>query len=572
MIRAALYLISCSVKNRLTRWASRLRQPRYLAGSILAGIYLWTFLFKRRASVTVRPPHLSHLVAADLFVLVLTILALTILVGAWALAGEEPAFVFSEAEIQFLFPAPLSRRQLLGYKVLQSQIGLLFTSAVMWFFAFRGSHYLGMWLAVAVINTYTMFVSFARARLKLAGIGFLTRLGVVLLVTIGILGLVSWQIRTSQAAILQALAATDMNTFGRLLTAALTRPPLGYILALPRLFGEVVYAPPGALLVRDAALLIAMAVVFFFGAVKLNVSFEDASIVASQRALARRARMRGARSGNASAVRRFPPLFKLAARGRPEVAIFWKNLIAAFRVSSFPFIAAIVPIAFAAAAAIFRRNELSQTLGICGLIVTAAFLFAGPQAIRADLRLDLLRLDLVKAFPVSAEALIAAELAAPLILISIFELGMVALSLLLLNFSSMPSGFITSPEFAVCAMVFIVPVSAIQLLIQNGAMILFPAWGLGLDTGRGITGLGQRMLLLLGNLVTLAIALGPAALLLAGSMFAATRFFGSAPAVLLLSTLPAAALLVGEAAIAHRFLAAQFEEIDIANDLENATP
>jgi len=42
--------------------------------------------------------------------------------------------------------------------------------------------------------------------------------------------------------------------------------------------------------------------------------------------------------------------------------------------------------------------------------------------------------------------------------------------------------------------------------------------------------------------------------------------------VILIATLPAAALLVGEVAIGHRMLASQFEEIDIANDLDNATP
>jgi len=200
------------------------------------------------------------------------------------------------------------------------------------------------------------------------------------------------------------------------------------------------------------------------------------------------------------------------------------------------------------------------------------FVFAGPQAVRSDLRLDLLRLDLVKTFPLSAESLLVAELAAPLLIVSLFEIVMLAVSLLILNFGGVHLPFVTSPEFVVCALVFVIPISAIQLLIQNGAMILFPAWSVSVDSLRGLTALGQRMLLLIGNVFTLLIALFPAALILTGSMYAMTKMFGKSPAMILVAAVPAAAVLVAEIVIGHRVLAAQFEDIDIANDLDSATP
>ena len=170
------------------------------------------------------------------------------------------------------------------------------------------------------------------------------------------------------------------------------------------------------------------------------------------------------------------------------------------RISSFPVIAVILPIGFAAAASIFRgHGDVAQSLGIGGLITTAVFVFAGPQAVRSDLRLDLLRLDLVKTFPLTAESLLAAELAAPLLVVSSFEIVMLLVSFLILNLGGAHASFLTSPEFMVCALVFVVPISAIQLLIQNGAMILFPAWNMGADSARGLTALGQRMLLMIGN-------------------------------------------------------------------------
>ncbi|HUJ15533.1 MAG TPA: putative ABC exporter domain-containing protein [Thermoanaerobaculia bacterium] len=569
MIQAAIFLITRGVKNRVVRTLSRLRQPRYAAGAVLVVLYFWTVFFRRHTRVAAS--HVSQIVAADLFIVILTVLALVIIVGAWALPNESPAFVFSEAEIQFLFPAPLSRRQLLGYKVMQSQVGLLFTAAVMWLFAFRGSHYLGMWLAIAAMNVYTMFVSFARARLKLAGIGFLTRLAAVLVVTIAIFGIASWQLRDIAPAMLNALSANKLNAVGTLMRGAVTRAPLGIILAAPRIFAEVIYAPASPALFVDAAIVLVSAIVLFLAAVRLNVSFEDASIVASQRALTRRGRMRSMRMGNPTAVHRFPPPFQLRENGRPEVAVLWKNLIASMRVSGFLFAALIVPVAFIATASIFHNVAVEQAIGVAAMLTTLIFVFAGPQVVRGDLRLDLLRLDVVKSFPISAEMLVAAELAAPLLIVSIFELLMLSIGFIMLTLAGQQS-FLTSPEFMVSAIVFVIPVSAIQLLIQNAAMVLFPAWSVSMDSARGLTALGQRMLLLIGNIMTLAVALLPAALVLAGSVFAATKVFGSSPAVILIATLPAAALLVGEVAIGHRMLASQFEEIDIANDLENATP
>jgi ABC-2 type transport system permease protein len=580
MTGAAVFLITRGLKNRIVRWFMRLRQPRYVAGAALAGLYFWSFLFRHRAGVVVTPMPRGSI--NEIFVIAITIIATLMILGAWALPNESPGFVFSEAEIQFLFPAPITRRQLLAYKVMQSQIGLLFTSAVMSFLAFRGSRYAGVWIAFAVLNVYLMFVSFARARLKLAGIGWAIRLGAVFVALTALIATAAWQFRSNAAVLVNALTTGKFANYGSTassdlastVSAIMHRPPLGPMLAVPRLFGEIMYSPSIATLLRNGAILISAAVVLFFAAVYLDVSFEDASIVASQRALVRRGRMRSMRGGsNLGAVHRFPAPFRLAERGRPEIAVFWKNLVAAMRVSSFPVIAVILPVAFAAAGSIFRgHGAAAASLGYGGLMTAAGLALFGPQIVRTDLRIDILRLDIVKTFPLTAEALLAAELAAPLVIVSGLALLMLGVSFALLNFGNAPPSFVTSPEFIVCALVFIVPVAAIQLLIQNGATILLPAWSMNSDGNRGLTALGQRMLLLLATLITLVVALLPAAVVFAGSLFGVTRLLGRSPATFLIAAVPAAAILAGEIAVAHRFLAAQFDEIDIANDLENATP
>jgi ABC-2 type transport system permease protein len=572
MTRAALFLITHNLKNRITRWFMRLRQPRYAAGAVLAGLYLWTFLFRRHAAI--RAAAMGSGPFNDLLAIVISFIVLVLIVGAWALPSEAPGLLFSEAEIQFFFPAPITRRQLLAYKVLRTQIQILFSALIISFFAFRGSHYLGMWISLAVLDVYMTFVAFARARLKLAGIGWWWRLAAVAAAFIALIALVARQLRGNSKVILDVLYQPKMAGYVSAVTAIVLKPPLGTILYVPRLFGQMVYAADGWMFLRNGAILLAAALMLFFLTVQFDVAFEDASIVASQRALARRARVRSMRSGTSSAaVHRFPPPFRLAERGRPEVAIIWKNLIGAMRLSSFPIIALVLPVTFVAAAGIFRRQgDIAAALGMGGLITTGLFALIGPQAVRSDLRLDLLRLDVVKTFPLSAEALLAAELAAPLLVLAIFEVAMLAVSLALLNFAKLQASFVTTSEFAVCALIFIVPISAIQLLIQNGAMILLPAWSISADPARGLTALGQRLLLALGNILTLAIALFPAGVVLILSLQLIPRLLGHSPPVILIATLPAAAILIGEIAIAHKVLASQFEEIDIANDLESATP
>lgn len=566
MIRAAAFLIACGIKNRFTRTLSRLRQPRYLLGLAAAGVYFWSFFLRHRAALQIGaapPPGFSFL-----FITAISILVLVIMVLPWAFSGREPGLVFSEAEIQFFFPGPLSRRQLLAYKVLRSQMQIFFTTIIFRLFAFRGGHLLGLWLAFAVLDVYFTFVSFVRARMHLGGFPWWPRALAVAGAFAGIIAVGARQIEANAPAIMLDLkqgGGRGLGTLVRTLGAA----PLSRILYVPRLFGELVY---GATPLIPALILLMAAAALFFVTTQLDVSFEDASIVASQRALSRRARMRGIRSGRSTtAVNRMRPLFPLGERGRPEVALIWKNLIGAMRLTSMPLFAIAIPLFLAAFAGIFHRREgIPELLGIMGLMSTGMLVFLGPRAVRTDLRADILRLDLIKTFPLSAESLIIGELGASLLIVSVFEILLLVTSVTLLAFFSGREYFarFTTPEFVVSALVFIIPVTAIQLLIQNGAIILFPAWSVTGDDFNRFSAMGQRLLMLIGNVVTLGVALLPAAILFLPSLWLMLKLMGRVPFAILIATIPAAAVLVIEIFLAVKFLASQFEDIDIANDLD----
>lgn len=555
MTAAVLFLVRRTIANMVMRSVQRLRQPRYVIGAVLALGYFWWLLFRPDAAV--HASRMRHGAANEAMILFVTVTAFVVLAGAWALARTSPGLVFTEAEIQFFFAGPVRRRDLIAYKFVRSQLRGLFSALMFSAFVWRGSHFLGVWIAFVVIDVYTTFVAFARARLKQMGIGWAWRFAAVALVFIAAVVFAERQFRGAQLS---------PTTIARLAA----EPPLGILLAVPRAFATVMYSPSLAAVTAAAALLLLLALLFYAWTVRLDVSFEDESIVASQRVLMRHAQAWQNRLGHgATTIHRVGVPFTLAERGPASAAIAWKNLVGTLRISGFPVVALVVLILIAVSAFVFRRyDDVLAAIGVMGLATAALAVLAGPAALRNDLRTDILRLDVVKTYPVTAEELLASEMAAPLSFLASFELAMIALSVTILHSSSVALPWIASAEFIVAALVFVIPVCALQLLIHNAGIILFPAWSIVTEETKGFTAIGQKLLLLLGNVAALVAALVPAALIFAPSVWLAVRFFGTSPLAILLATLPAAGVLVVEIVVALKWLASQFEDLDIANDFD----
>src|SRR5439155_25750942 len=140
MLSASLYIIVCSARNRLRVRLRRLREPRYLIGALVGAAYIYFSFFarfrmtragvqRRRAGRTSAPIlMISAVRSVAPGVVGLALLAMT--AAGWLLPFESGLLDFSEAEIQFLFPAPVTRRGLLTHRLLRSQLGLLFSSVI----------------------------------------------------------------------------------------------------------------------------------------------------------------------------------------------------------------------------------------------------------------------------------------------------------------------------------------------------------------------------------------------------------------------------------------------------------
>src|ERR1700730_14714920 len=154
MIAALFFLQYYSLKNRTLLRFRRLKQPKYLVGGIVGLLYFYFYFFRYLFGLPGRRPALSLGSSPESLALYEAAGAAVFLVAvllAWLLPHDRAALTFSEAEVAFLFPAPISRRGLGHFKLLRSQAAILFTTLILMLFVnrFGGKFWIraaGWWL------------------------------------------------------------------------------------------------------------------------------------------------------------------------------------------------------------------------------------------------------------------------------------------------------------------------------------------------------------------------------------------------------------------------------------------
>ncbi|HXH63482.1 MAG TPA: putative ABC exporter domain-containing protein, partial [Gemmatimonadales bacterium] len=518
MIGAALYLSRRSLANSLKRRLARLRQPQYAVGLIVGVLYLASIVgTRRRGTITSSPG------AEALGVCLLTIYVML----NWVLGDAETPFTFTLAETQFLFSAPLTRSQVIRFKILRMQITLLLSAAftVLIFSSRRFSgagllHALALWLIYGTLQLHAGGVGLLRATLADHGIaGVRRRLG-ALAVVAALIGLGWWATAhqladvVSQARddVLGALGVID----GALHTGALailSWPARALVnLYLANTVPEFAAALPAALLVFAVHLV---------WVVRSTVSFEEAAVEHAAKFARRIDAMRRGRGyaparapGTAA-----PRLLRLGATGVPAVAILWKNVLGTLREIRPRTIVLIVVMcavmAFATGGDGLHRSELFAVLAgfLCLLAVGA-----GPFAVRYDFRRDLELVALLKVYPLRGRQMVAGEIAAPIALLTAFAWGaFLAAFLATLTNPALPPLRARIPIAAAIA-VTIPAVLLVLVLVQNAAVLLLPAWmATGQQRTAGLEAMGQRIVVMIGTMFALIVALVPASIVGGGA-------------------------------------------------------
>jgi ABC-2 type transport system permease protein len=312
--------------------------------------------------------------------------------------------------------------------------------------------------------------------------------------------------------------------------------------------------------------------------IRLEVPFEDGSIaLAGKRSLLRSDRHFGRGSARGARLKALRDPFRLADKGRPETAFLWKNLFAIqswFNLRLF-----LIAIGIAAAAAWstsspvrgISRGSRFAPLVLAGSAVLAVYtLLAGPQLLRHDLRGDLANADILKTYPLAGWQVVLGELLTPLAILS----GLLWLALLMAVWALCRLGGNIawfSPGLrvvlTVCFALIIPPVCVLQLLIPNGAALLFPSWFQATRTrGGGVEVIGQRLIFAGGQFLAILAALVPAVIIAALIVFASQWLIGLAAASIL-ATLAVLTIVMGEAWCGLWWLGERFEKFDVSSEV-----
>jgi len=251
--------------------------------------------------------------------------------------------------------------------------------------------------------------------------------------------------------------------------------------------------------------------------------------------------------------------FTLALEGRPETAIFWKNLIMVGRYLSLATLFRILPILV-----IFSIVARGRAVGGAGegltVLCGAVFVFTillGPQFARNDLRQDLPNLRLLKAWPLDGATLVRGEVLAPAALLTVVAwLGAIGTVIFA---RSIP----TVSSWATAAIVVAPGLILLQLLAQNAIAVMWPAWVMtGNVRTRGIDVMGQRLIMMAGLLLVLIVAVIPAAIIWGLTRLA--LYFVTGTLTIIVPALVAAAVLFIEAYLASYLVGKMLDRTDVS--------
>jgi hypothetical protein len=509
------YVTVCSFRNSWRLRLQRLRQPRYLLIAVGFVLYIGSMILSRRSSGVFGVGPLNSTRARSVAVGVATLL----LASAWVLPVAA-ALRFTSAEIQFLFTGPITRRQLIGYKLSRILFGAAGTGAFLTVFV--GPAHLVPALAFAVKSALIVMI------LTLHGVGVATYRSNAK--DVARLPPRRWPI-VAAACLLTPLAGAGL-VFIAFSSA------MQFMAALP-----------------IAALIAGVNVLWI---VQTDVAFEDAATDAADK-MNRRAAT--GQVWTARAPRKGASRFRLAPRGPAETAILWKNWMLLGRGSRHVLVTAAIMLAsllvmfFAMSGGVLKAD----LIGDGSLFAVGVTVLLGPALLRVDLRQDLTHLALIKTWPVRGAALIRGELLAPAIALS----GWAAAAIVIGSAFAPHLPFVDGmgigarATFALAAVLSSSAIITAQFVVHNGIAVCFPAWvELKAVTGTAAMEMNVRMMIVMyGSMIILVFGL----LLPAGAGFTVYELSGG----LLMSSVIFAALVAAESFAAIEVLGRVLDSTDL---------
>jgi ABC-2 type transport system permease protein len=429
-----VYLTVCSIRNSVRVQIRRLRQPRYLLIAIGFVLYVGAMMLGRPASGS-----FGRFVVDGTGARMIAAAVATLMLGSAWLLPPGAALRFTSAEVQFLFTAPVTRRQLIAYKVCRLLLGAAASGAFLTIFVGPPRLVPGLIFAaksaavVAILTLHGAGVGMNRSRAKEQEQLPVRR----------------WQI----------LAAVCLLT-----------PILGGGLAFIALASgmELAAALPVAVLLTGVNAL---------WIIRSDSAFEEAATDAADKM------SRAIATGHFSTPRisrKRSSTFRLRPSGPAETAILWKNWLLLGRASRPALVSAAILLALVVTVHLVVSDGVvaADLIGDLSMFFVALAVLLGPAMLRLDLRQDLGHLAVIKTWPVRGPALIRGELLAPSIALSLS--AAVAIVIGSAFAPGLPfvdhAGAGARVVFAISAVLATTAVVVAQLVVHNGIAVSYPAW------------------------------------------------------------------------------------------------
>lgn len=483
-------LLGLHFRGVLRRMLSGVRTPRGLIFVLLSvvAIVAWGGSMVFRAVALPRAdPQAVRLLAPFIM--------LSFCLGNLIMSVSENAVAFTAAEVDFLFPGPFSRRALLAFKIIKTALGTIFTALILSVLLLR---YSGSWIAclVAVWLTVQFMQLFAMAVVMIGQtlgerVYSAARRGVLL----GVLALVV----IAAAPRLVGGFHQDPIELARQFRATIA----GKVLLGPfEVFARGITARsvfPDLLIWGSAALLIDVLMLALV--VGLDANYLATAAAASQRRYERIQRLRrggtgGMRGRTLGSGLRVKPLPWLGGAG----PIAWRQITSALRSSRRLLILLIIISVGVCAGVLGNHGESSSSAAaFVGVGIWMNLFFV--SMLKFDFRDELDRLDLLRSLPLRAGAVAAAELAAPVLMLTLLQLLLLA------------AVGIASPaswQLVWIAAAFTLPFNLLLVGVENLLFLMYPLRAAGLIAG-DMQLFGRQMVVFLCKFLVLAIALGLAA-------------------------------------------------------------
>jgi hypothetical protein len=407
-------------------------------------------------------------------------------------SNSAQAVTFTMPEIEFLFPGPFTRRQLLLYKLTTSALfaglnALVFATVFRRFATWWIAGWIGIWLTLLFIQLLSMTIVLVVQTIGQRAYSLARRLILVALVVV--LGLSAWHIWPTDGSLSLIDLARDFRTStgGRIVLAPFE--VFGRAITAETLFPEFLLWCAAALAV-DA--LLAMVVL------SLDANFLEAALAAGQK---RYELLSSVRRGNLPALAqrhtarwRLPELPWLGGAG----PLAWRQAIQLVRNSPRALVMLVAISVFAVPSFdMVRPGTADLTLTIIGIVAWGSFFVIAtiPSGFRGDLDY----IDWFKMLPLRPRAIVVGELLPPVLFVTTLQVLILA--------GSAASGLASQYAALAAAVSFALPANLLFVTTDNLLFLWYPSRQAAASPG-DMQFAGRQILLMVGRMLLILIACG----------------------------------------------------------------